>query len=347
MELLIYDASLMRKGVVENHSSLIWRRKYYEPGEFELHVPLTSNNINLLTKGSIISKKGSKEVGVVESIQYVEGSETCTMIVTGRFMASYLSRRLIKSTFSFNGKVEDAMRELVNYVTPIPLLELGKINNFNETVTFQATMKELLTIIVKLSKSSGIGFRLIPDFSSKKIIFETYKGVDRSFAQRDNPRVVFSANYNNLNQVTYSWNNQLEKTFAVVGGEGEGSERVYVEIGGGEGLDLKEVFVDAKDIRSDKFETNEEYLNALRQRGYDSLIKKQISESIEYETLPNGNFKYKVDYDLGDIVTIKKSEWGINDHVRITEIEEIYENGGMTVVPTLGNALPDTVDWSD
>lgn len=262
-------------------------------------------------------------------------------------MSSYLNRRLIKSTFSFYGKTEVAMRELIKYISPIPLVELGELNNFDEKITFQATMKELLTIISNLSKASGIGFRLVPDIARRKILFETYKGVDRSFGQKVNSRVIFSKNYNNLNQITYTWNNQLEKTFAIVGGEGEGPQRVYVEIGGGEGLDLKEVFVDAKDIRSDEFASKDEYLNALKQRGYDSLIKKQISESFEYDTLPNGNFKYKVDYDLGDIVTIKKSEWGINNNVRITEIEEIYENGGMTVVPTLGNALPDTVDWSD
>ena len=347
MELLIYNSDLMRKGVVENHSSLIWRRKYYEPGEFELHVPLTNTNISLLAKGNIISKKNSKEAGIIENIQYSDGVEKSETIVSGRFMSSYLNRRLIKSTFSFYGKTEVAMRELINYVSPIPLVELGELNNFDEKITFQATMKELLTIISNLSKASGIGFRLVPDFARRKILFETYKGIDRSFGQKDNPRVIFSKNYNNLNQITYTWNNQLEKTFAIIGGEGEGPQRVYVEIGGGEGLDLKEVFVDAKDIRSDEFSSKDEYLNALKQRGYDSLIKKQISESFEYDTLPNGNFKYKVDYDLGDIVTIKKSEWGINNNVRITEIEEIYENGGMTVVPTLGNALPDTVDWSD
>lgn len=347
MELIIYEPTLLRKGVVENHSSLLWRRKYYEPGEFELHVPLTNTNIELLAKGNIISKRNSKEAGIVENIQYTDGTESSEMVVSGRFMSSYLSRRLIKSTFSFNGKTEIAMRDLINYVTPLPLVELGQLNNFEEKITFQATMKELLTIISNLSKASGIGFRLIPDFAKKKILFETYKGVDRSLGQKVNPRVIFSKNYNNLNQITYTWNNQLEKTFAIVGGEGEGSQRVYVEIGGGEGLGLKEVFVDAKDIRSDEFASKDEYLNALKQRGYDSLIKKQISESFEYDTLPNGNFKYKVDYDLGDIVTIKKSEWGINNNVRITEIEEIYENGGMTVVPTLGNALPDTVDWSD
>lgn len=40
------------------------------------------------------------------------------------------------------------------------------------------------------------------------------------------------------------------------------------------------------------------------------------------------NFSYKKDYDLGDIVTVRKKAWGIEMDKRITEIQEIYENGG-------------------
>lgn len=41
MEVRIYDRDLNFKGVIENHTSLIWTRKYYEPGNFEIHVPIT------------------------------------------------------------------------------------------------------------------------------------------------------------------------------------------------------------------------------------------------------------------------------------------------------------------
>lgn len=41
MEVRIYDRDLNFKGVIENHTSLIWTRKYYEPGNFEIHAPIT------------------------------------------------------------------------------------------------------------------------------------------------------------------------------------------------------------------------------------------------------------------------------------------------------------------
>ena len=47
------------------------------------------------------------------------------------------------------------------------------------------------------------------------------------------------------------------------------------------------------------------------------------------------------------MLTVNKKAWGIKMDKRITEVQEIYENGGLSVVPTFGDPLPDTVDLSD
>ena len=347
MELKIYSSSLERKGIVENFRSLIWLRKYYEPGTFELHVPLTETNLSLLGMGTIITKNESEEAGIIEDIRLSDDPEDREMIVSGRFLSSLFDRRLVKNTFSFTGLTETAMHTLVNNVTSIPLVEDGTTHGYAPTVTFQVTMKELLAVLTKLSKASGIGYRLYPDFANKKMIFQTYVGTDRSLSQSANERVIFSEGFQNLSGSEYTRNDQLLKTYAVVGGEGKGSNRVYVEVGGGTGLDLREVFVDAKDVRSDQFATTEKYREALQQRGINKLTSSIEAESIEFETIPNSNFIYKENYDLGDIVTVQKESWGIDIDYRVTEIQETYENGGMTVSLTLGNALPDRVEWED
>ena len=53
MEVRIYDRDLNFKGVIENHTSLIWTRKYYEPGNFEIHAPITEQNLRLLAKETL------------------------------------------------------------------------------------------------------------------------------------------------------------------------------------------------------------------------------------------------------------------------------------------------------
>jgi len=347
MEIRVYNAELKLLGIIENQTSLIWIRKFYEPGTFELHAPVTEYNLKLLQAGNIIAKKkGGLEGGVIEDLNIEESNTENEITAKGRFLSSYMDRRLIKSTFSFSGKAEVAMRNILSNAASIPLVELGNLNDFEETVSFQATYKNLLTYMTKLSKNSNIGFWFRPDFTNKKIYFETYKGKDRSRSQGINNKVEFSESYANLNEAIYKYNDQTYKTVAYVGGSGEGSDRKYVTVGSGEGLELREVFVDAKDIQEDEL-TEEEYEAALIQRGQDALNEDIISTSFECKTGADINFTYMVNYDLGDIVTVRKKNWGISEDLRITEIQETYEYGAMVIEPVLGDPLPETVDWSD
>lgn len=346
MEIRVYDSVLNFRGVMENQTSLIWTRKYFEPGTFELHAPITEDNLKLTNRGNLLWLKGAAEAGVIEDRMLEESSTKNEITAKGRFLSSYMDRRLIRPTVQFSGKVEVAMRQLLAGVEQIPLVELGDIMGFEETVSFQATYKNLLTYEEKLAKSSGLGFRIRPHFDSKKLVFEVYRGNSRTVSQGINNRVIFSEAYNNLNNTIYRENEQLYKNVVYVGGEGEGNARVYVQVGETSGLDRRELFVDAKDIRSDEL-TDEEYKEKLRQRGIEALEDNALSGSFECDTGADINFKYKENYNLGDIVTVKKKAWGITQDLRITEIQEIYEYGGMRIVPTFGTPLPETIDWSD
>ena len=47
MDLYILDPDINLQGVIDGYSSLRWRRRFFEPGEMELHVPATATNIAL------------------------------------------------------------------------------------------------------------------------------------------------------------------------------------------------------------------------------------------------------------------------------------------------------------
>lgn len=348
MEVRVYDATLNFKGISENQTSFIWTRRYFESGEFRIYLPLTDDNLKLYKLGNLVTYRGANEAGVIEDLTLRNTSTERVIIAEGRFLTSYMDRRLVRPTLNFSGKVEVAMRKMLNDAVPIPLVELGELNGFEETIEFQATYRNLLTMEEKLSKGANIGFRFRPDFTEKKIYFETYKGLDKSRSQRDRAFVEFSDMFDNLNSVENRQNDQLLKNVVYVGGEGEGSARTYIIVGDDSltGLERREVFIDAKDISSDDI-TQAEYLAALRTRGLEKMEEHVFSNSYECATIPSGNFKYKKDYDLGDIVTIKKSDWGLNTTQRITEIQEVYEHGSATIVPTFGSPLPTKINMED
>ena len=348
MEWRIYDRDLNLVGITENASSVLWNRKYYEPGSFEMHVPITDMNMNLLQMGRLVTYRGAVEAGIVEDIRFYDSNTQHEIVVRGRFLSSYMDRRLIKSTVQFSGTVENAMRQLLSGCVAIPHVVLGNYNSFTETVQFQATYKNLLDYEVKLAKAASYGFRFRPDFTAKTMTFEIYKGNDHSVHQHDRNHVVFSDGYGNLGKAEYHENSQIFKNVAYVGGEGEGSERTVITVGNTEatGFDLREMFVDARDIRSDEA-TAEEYEQSLTQRGLENLKSNLYSKAFECETQAEGNFMYKTHYDLGDIVTVRKEAWNAVDDLRITELIEIYEHEHLNVSRTFGDPLPQTIDWRD
>lgn len=338
MEIRIFDADFNFLGVIENHTSLIWTTRYYDVGEFELHVPLLPHNVFLLKPNNLVTKKGSETVGIVEDIQRIERYDQRKLIVKGRFLESVLDKRLIRNTFNFEGKVNDAIPQLIQNVKSIPLLNVRKNNKLNDTVIFQVTMKNLLNVIINLCKKVGYGFKIEPDFYLKRFYFSIYQGRNRTIEQSDNSRVIFSDEYDTIREITYNYNSTQFRNFAIVGGKGEGSSRVYVTVGDEDAEDLREIFVDAKGVQ-DKDLSNEQYLNALRDKGIEALKKNQIVESFAYEPETQTTFIYKEHYDIGDIVTVRKKSWGVNLSKRITEIKEVYENGGVRLAIVLGDDI--------
>lgn len=347
MELRFYDKNMMLRGVMENQTSVIWTRRYQEPGDFEIHAPITESNLRLTKRGNLVWMKGSAEAGVIEDLKLEDSSVKNEIIAKGRFLSSYMDRRLIKGTYRFSGKVETAMREILTNASAIPLVELGQVQGFEETIEFQATYKNLLEYEQMLAKSIGVGFRFRPNFDNKKIVFELYRGVDHTLNQHEHNRVIFSESYNNLNNAIYRMNEQKFRNVAYVGGEEpDNGARTVVQVGEGSGLELREFFVDARDLRQEDLSIAQ-YQETLKTRGREKLEERKISESFECDTGADVNFRYKTHYDLGDIVTTRKKSWGIESDLRITAIREIYEHGNRTIEPTLGDPLPEKIDWSD
>ncbi|MEG1462881.1 MAG: hypothetical protein RSC48_07195, partial [Anaerorhabdus sp.] len=69
----------------------------------------------------------------------------------------------------------------------------------------------------------------------------------------------------------------------------------------------------------------------------DTNNKNKIIEVINCSILNNDNLLYKRDYDLGDICTIKVRSIDKIVTMRITEIQEVFENGEIKILPKFGD----------
>lgn len=333
----VYNNNLEFLGIIEDFISLRWRRKFFEAGEFEIVVPPNENNIKLLQKENILIRNNYTEAGIIDTIHYNDDGENIEITCSGKFLSYILHRRIIKKSVNFSGPTIDGMKILLNNMSPFPNFEIENTSLSTQNIQFQCTYKNVYDYLVKLSKYCNVGFRIVPNVENKTYIFENYIGIDRSINQNINERYFFSDDMNNIENSEYLTTSKNEYNCALVGGKGEGTSRTLVEVvkGNPTGFALREIFVDAKN-QDDNNLSQEQYTELLKELGTESLT----NETDNFETSVFSN-DYKIKWDLGDIVNVKKDDWKIGKILRIIEVEETKEDGKQNVIPVFGNPLPE------
>lgn len=348
MNVYILDKSFNIIDLVDDYESCIWNIYYFNVGDFELYLPATPKNVELLKIGRYLVRDKDVindnlyNVMVIRTLNIKTDVELGNYLtVTGKCLKSILQRRIVWSQTILSGKVENCLRLLVNdnAINPVKAerkitqLQLGELKNFTETMRKQITGENLGDSIVDICITYGIGWRVYvnPD---KRMVVDFYKGLDRSDSQNVNTRVTFSVDYGSLLTSNYILNAEEYKNVALVAGEGEGIARKTVSVGTASDLERYEIYVDSRDSSTNEGEITEaEYLEQLKEAGMDELETLKYTESFEGDIEPYGNFIYGTDYHLGDIVNVV-NEYGITATPRIIGVIESNSNEGMSVIPT-------------
>ena len=277
----IRNASLEPLGLIDTAKSIIWNTEYFGAGAFELYTEATPAAVSMLKVGNFVTRIESDGVGIIEAINVTFDIENGRMITaSGRLAKSILDRRLItyvsgnKSLqIAFSGNVEARARGLVqdNAVAcykdkartvpyterNISILQLGDLSNLPaETELRQASNENLLTYTDDFLHQYNYGAKLIRDGS--KLSYVVYAGKDRSIGNAEgNEPVIFSEDFDNLSGSDYIFDDTAGKSYALVGGEGEGNDRFFVECNAAlSGLARRETFVDsslAREVYEEKF----------------------------------------------------------------------------------------------
>lgn len=326
-------------------TSLRWRRKYFEAGEVEIHLSTSARNVKNMKAGRILLRQDAVEGCIIHDVALNDDEVT----VAGRMLSHILKDRVTYPTFSFSGKAELAMRTLVQTyaidANPIPMLVLGELHGFTETVELQATGKDLLTVLTAIAKASLIGFRIRPDVENNALIFETYKGTDRTNPETVEQPVEFSQENKNMENAAIEEHDGDYYNFAYVAGEGEGAARTVMQVDQSGGEYRREMWVDARDLQKGDL-TAAQYAAILKQRGTEKLAACKMLRSFTADAIDRAGSAYKKDWDLGDTVAASREDWAAYRTDMVTEAEEVFE--GVTDVPTvtpmLGSGLPETID---
>ena len=131
----------------------------------------------------------------------------------------------------------------------------------------------MLTVIIEICKLYEYGFKITMN-NEGRLVFDLFKGENRSYRQTVNPYVIFSNDFDNIINTEFEYDETNISNVALIGGEGEGTDRKYQSIGESEGFDRYELFVDAKDISSNNGEiAPADYNLLLIERGEEKIAE--------------------------------------------------------------------------
>lgn len=342
---VIMNTSFERLGMIDDYSSFIWTERYYKPGDFELCVSICSENISMLQRDYYVCRDDSEDVGIIEDIKLSSNADgEQQMIVSGRFLASIVGRRIVAQQTQFDNKAVPAIIQgLLNDAIISPSIAARKIPNFTfqddsgytGTLSVQYTGKNVLEIIEDLCETYALGFKVA--LESESFVFHLYSGIDRSYGQNENTFVVFSNDYDNLESGEYEEGYSDTVTDVLVAGEGEGLDRkmAWASKQTNSGLARYEAFKDARNASTNNGKISDSvYLQQLVSDGLESITSftKAFSGSVYFN-----NYTYGQDIKMGDVCTIMNKRWGIGMNTRLIEmIESTSESGEHTMTPTFG-----------
>lgn len=325
MDVYLLNGNFEIVKIIDDFSSLIWRRKYNEPGNFELHCVHTL--FAEFAAAKYVYRSDRSEVGVIENY----GLNIPFCFCKGRFLECLLADKVIYPAQSFSGKTQEYIaRSLIG--TLLPGVLLGTVNSpeIGNPITTQVTGDNLMEYIYSLLSAIDTSCSMTYDLGSGEITFSVWKGADKSSS------VIFSQEWDNLKAFTYEYSDKDYKNYAVVAGEGEGSARQFVTVDNSGGGRRREIFVDARDLQRGDNETAEDYATRLYQRGSEKLSQYVTVQKCDTEIDTESSLRYRTDFDLGDLCTIKDDQHGIICRKRITECEEVYENGSFSLSAVFG-----------
>lgn len=349
MQLIVLDSNFQTTGSIRVFNTLLWYRRYYSPGIFELHVP--SKYFDLINGGQYLYRNDRAELGVIREVNFMRGEKgQKTAYCKGFFAEHLLSNNVIYPTFNRTGTPEALARDAVSQyiVNPedparkIKHIRLGQMRGGGTPVTLQNTGDPVGDRLYDMLKTQEMSQRLVFDYLENKLTYEVWKGLDRRDTQTENSWAIFSDSFRNIKNAQYDRDESDCKNVAYVAGEGEGAARkvVEVDVRQNTGEERQELWVDARDLQqhSDKVNyTDAQYRDLLFQRGLEKLADFAGIEKVDSDVDPAANLVYGVDYDLGDLCTYRYSDVDIECSKRITEIQEVLEGSKRSLSVIFGN----------
>lgn len=341
----IYDKNLNLVREVSSFQGLMFTEKSDTYGEFEI----VTGESDDYTGYYIRCMQNPELAGKIE--YYASEDDTYTM--KGYSLLGLLYDRWTVPTTQdapdgyyhyTNRYAEDVIYDIVNRcaVNPrnsarrIPNLTCATSQSRGGRITLDTRYERVTDVIESICLQTGLSARIRLDASSKKLVFEVYKGTDRT--QDNSNRYLIATKFDRVESERYEASELLCANYAYVLGEGEGKDRtcVIVDKRSSSSDPIRELVVDARDV-ANTVEDDPDYdvTASLTARGEEKLAELQPTATLDVTVSPD---EYGTAYNLGDTVKFVSASGDLVQKGKITEATHTWEDGVHQVAVTVGQA---------
>ena len=339
MIIYVFDKSLKVIGLIEDYYSLTWAERHYVCGDFELELPITYDGSPLVEFGNFLYISSSDVLMIIEDIKPETSKEKTTLVIKGESAESLLKRRGLPSRANLIGNAEGLIYFLMRDNITEPSNLNRKITLFKTTfpsISTTGTFEEqfdavtIYDVVTAICKNSGYGFKVVKE--GNRLAFSVYEGLDRSYSQATNQLVVFSENFDNVISSSFYLSEKGKVNLVIVFIDDWYQHTTFVwEDGLPEPSELNrfEDFLTTnidRELDEENPLTDSEMLAIIQTRGRAILKEKKTVGVFEGYFDIQGNFKYGIDFLMGDIVQCEIE--GRNIKARIIELVRSYSNEG-------------------
>lgn len=358
MDLYVLNSLLRREQVVDQYQSLIWTERFNTAGDFELVVQSTLENRNRYRAGTWLALSESYRCMKIETIQDKtddDGAELLT--ITGPSIEMILDDRV-----AFNAKddlvahpkwtITDLpaaiarkiftdicvtgildVNDIIPYIANVDVFPADTIPEPGDVVTAEIEPQTVYEAIKNICEPYDLGFRLVRNFDNSQLVFDIYSGSDRTSQQDVLPAVIFSQELENLKDLTELKSVAGVKNIAYVYSNLGFEEVVALDVDPSiMGFERQMMVVKMDDIAEG---TPAGTVTALmQQKGLEELSKVRSFRGFDGEVNQNTQYKYGVDYQLGDLVEMRGKD-GLANNMRVTEQIFVSDKEGSRSYPTL------------
>ena len=344
--------------VIDTFDSAVWCRRYDSPGDFVLKIQASEELFNLVKNNTVLIRRLDVNDGtamLVDGVKLETSPDNGDFLtLSGDSLEAALGRRVFMQKYNLHGKPDNiiytALKEnilnywyfnsdsehianyryrFINFIDMDGYQHMGGVD-----ILAQLYGRNLLELTEEIAKSNDFGFKFRFVGSISRAYFSCYRGVDRTINQQNTQPIVFNTEFAEFSNTSYTYDTRPYFNSALIGGEGYGKDRIDTIYSSSTrvnaGLLNKEIYIDGFSLSSNTA-GDTSYITLLGSTAQAAVQAAKAEETFETE-VSWAQWKYRDDYDVGDIVTVGNN-YGITGDATVAEVAETEDASGYYAVP--------------